>query len=270
MTLGVMHVGESWIQREGEMEQMTLGQRIQMCRKRCGLSQEQLGDQMGVSRQAVSKWEQDTARPDIEKLVALAQLFELSTDELLKGIADEAEDDGTAWPIDPDAPFRGWRGRKLPYTGFQKGCRVVGCLLLGGMLIYLLTVYQSLPQTIPTHWNAAGAADAWGSRSSIWWLFLVGAVMYAGMEVLCRFPSVWNMPGNLTEGNWRSIYATMRNTLEVTNCIMAAMFCYLALPAIYPQLPIGLPLLLFLGVYMLVFVLGMIRVYRLGKPKANK
>jgi len=108
---------------------MTLGQRIQMCRKRRGLSQEQLGEQIGVSRQAVSKWEQDTARPDLDKIVALSQLFELTADELLKGIPGEAEDDGTDWPIDPNAPFRGWRGRKLPYTKFQIGCRIAGCLL---------------------------------------------------------------------------------------------------------------------------------------------
>ena len=43
---------------------MTLGERIALARKKAGLSQEQLGDQLGVSRQAVSKWESGAAVPD--------------------------------------------------------------------------------------------------------------------------------------------------------------------------------------------------------------
>ena len=54
---------------------MTLGQRIQEHRLRLELSQEALGEKMGVSRQAVSKWEADGAVPDTDKLIALSKLF---------------------------------------------------------------------------------------------------------------------------------------------------------------------------------------------------
>lgn len=246
---------------------MTLGQRIQMCRKRRGLSQEQLGEQIGVSRQAVSKWEQDTARPDLDKIVALSQLFELTADELLKGIPGEAEDDGTDWPIDPNAPFRGWRGRKLPYTKFQIGCRIAGCLLGAGMFLYLLLQYQTMPSTIPVHWGISGVPDRWGSKSSVFWMFLLGVILYIGMEVLCGFPSIWNMTGNLTEGNWRHIYTTMRSMLELTNVILLAMFCYLSLPTIFPWLPVSWPIVLFLSAYTLLFILGMLKIYKIGKKR---
>lgn len=63
---------------------MTLGQRIQAHRTRLGLSQEGLGDKLGVSRQAVSKWEADRAVPDTDKLIALSKLFGLSLNELLQ------------------------------------------------------------------------------------------------------------------------------------------------------------------------------------------
>ena len=63
---------------------MTLGQRIQAHRTRLGLSQEGLGDRLGVSRQAVSKWEADRAVPDTDKLIALSKLFGLSLNELLQ------------------------------------------------------------------------------------------------------------------------------------------------------------------------------------------
>lgn len=61
---------------------MTLGQRIAQYRKAAGLSQETLGERVGVSRQAVSKWETDAAAPDMENLIALARIFGVSLAEL--------------------------------------------------------------------------------------------------------------------------------------------------------------------------------------------
>ncbi len=63
---------------------MTLGQRIQAERRRLGLSQEGLGEALGVTRQAVSKWEADGAVPDTDKLIALSRLFGLTLNELLQ------------------------------------------------------------------------------------------------------------------------------------------------------------------------------------------
>lgn len=67
---------------------MTLGENINRCRKRSGLSQEQLAEKVGVSRQAVSKWELNEAQPEIEKLIALTRALEISSDVLL-GLRDE-------------------------------------------------------------------------------------------------------------------------------------------------------------------------------------
>ena len=61
----------------------TLGQRIQEGRKSAGLSQEALGEQLGVSRQAVSKWESDAAVPELENLIAMSRIFGVSIGALL-------------------------------------------------------------------------------------------------------------------------------------------------------------------------------------------
>lgn len=63
---------------------MTLGKKLQLLRKRNGLSQEQLADKLNVSRQAISKWELDAALPDTANVIALSRLFDVSTDYLLK------------------------------------------------------------------------------------------------------------------------------------------------------------------------------------------
>ena len=62
---------------------MTLGEKIREQRTAHGLSQETLAEQMGGSRQAVTKWEADQSAPSSEKLIALAKLFHISLDELI-------------------------------------------------------------------------------------------------------------------------------------------------------------------------------------------
>ena len=62
---------------------MTLGERIAGLRKEKGLSQEALGELVGVTRQAVSKWEADKALPDVNNCVAMSKVFEISLPQLL-------------------------------------------------------------------------------------------------------------------------------------------------------------------------------------------
>lgn len=71
---------------------MNMADRIQNLRKIRGISQEQLADKIGVSRQAVSKWESEQSTPDIEKVVLLSEFFDVSTDYLLKGIEPSASE----------------------------------------------------------------------------------------------------------------------------------------------------------------------------------
>lgn len=61
-----------------------LSEKIYKLRKNSGLSQEQLAEQLNVSRQAISKWEQGTAIPESEKLIAISNYFGVTVDYLLK------------------------------------------------------------------------------------------------------------------------------------------------------------------------------------------
>jgi len=68
---------------------MTIGQRIAQKRKELGLSQEGLGDRLGVTRQSIYKWESDAALPEIDKLISLSRLFGVSVGWLL-GVEEES------------------------------------------------------------------------------------------------------------------------------------------------------------------------------------
>ncbi len=62
---------------------MTFAQKLKDLRTRAGMSQEKLGERVGVSRQAITKWETDKGAPDMDNLMALSDLFGVSVDELL-------------------------------------------------------------------------------------------------------------------------------------------------------------------------------------------
>lgn len=80
---------------------MILADKITEQRKKTGLSQEELADRLGVSRQAVSKWEGAQSVPDLARILELARLFGVSTDYLLKDEMGQAEYVDTDDDVEP-------------------------------------------------------------------------------------------------------------------------------------------------------------------------
>ena len=76
---------------------MTLGEKIQALRKQRNISQEQLADQMNVTRQAVSKWEVGESLPDVDNIVRLSEILDVSIDYLLKTSHDNTSQGNAAF-----------------------------------------------------------------------------------------------------------------------------------------------------------------------------
>lgn len=93
---------------------LDLAGRLQQLRKQRGLSQEELAGRLGVSRQAVSKWESAQAQPELEKLLALSDFFAVSCDYLLKG--EEAAPLPLQPPAPPAAPPQPSKTNRLAYV----------------------------------------------------------------------------------------------------------------------------------------------------------
>ncbi len=68
---------------------MRIGNKISICRKKAGMSQEALAAKLNISRQAVSRWETGEAVPDTEKVIQLSKVFQVSTDYLLLNEIEE-------------------------------------------------------------------------------------------------------------------------------------------------------------------------------------
>lgn len=124
------------------MEQ-TLGKRIAQSRKRLGMTQDQLAEKLGVTAQAVSKWENDQSCPDISMLPKLSGIFGISADELL-GIQEERVHTPEVVPA-PEAEKSGEHSGKyaLEYTAGRKASvslavwvLLSGALALAGQLLH--------------------------------------------------------------------------------------------------------------------------------------
>ena len=82
------YLGERSVSQETVAVRKSLGETIKDHRTRCGMTQEFVAEQLSVSRQAVSKWENGTSDPSTANLLALAKLFGVSAAELLKNVAE--------------------------------------------------------------------------------------------------------------------------------------------------------------------------------------
>lgn len=125
---------------------MTLGERIAYYRGALGLSQGELAEKLGVSRQAVSKWETDAGLPDLDRLIALSGLYNITLDELVKGAAySPAPADGAQAAAFP--PEASPAAAEKPASGGQK---TVGYILLGvGLLCAVLALFLNWALLIP-------------------------------------------------------------------------------------------------------------------------
>ena len=111
---------------KGEIK-MKLGENILKLRKQNGLSQEQLGEQIGVTRQTISNWELNETTPNPEQLKALSKVLSVSLDELL------------------DNEVEGVLMKKVSNTEQLAGTINKGLRILGkGFLIYIVLVIVAL------------------------------------------------------------------------------------------------------------------------------
>lgn len=129
---------------------MNMGEKLQALRRSRGLSQEQLAETLGVSRQAISKWENGESTPDLDKLRAICTYFGVTTDYLIWERTEDAPGQNAGQSA-PDA------GNKAEHAARRESVRtavrehgywagyviaIIGGALMVRMLISLLTFYS--------------------------------------------------------------------------------------------------------------------------------
>lgn len=235
---------------------MTFGEKIQKLRKEAGLSQEEFSYQLGVSRQAVSKWERDNGYPETEKIVRMSRLFNVSLDYLLN------DDDLQKLEISPDEKglyisremaegFLSYQKRKLQKTGIAIG------LFVGGLSI-----------------------SFWDAEISIVLLMIciiVGIVLLFSVKLADDpYRRIWTENlffDKAVKSELISDYSDKKKTVHIINLVGIAMIAvgFLLCPLIVPAEMYVVDNIVFacgmilagLGAFLCVYMSGIIRTYRI-------
>ena len=135
-----------------------IANRLVTLRKENGLSQEELAARLGISRQAVSKWERAESSPDTDNLIALAKLYHVSLDALLEASAESLENEEFAGrhtqeapPAAADCQSETGRWHRFPYPALVTFLYLVigfcfGWWHPGWILFVTIPVYYAIPQ----------------------------------------------------------------------------------------------------------------------------
>lgn len=169
----------------------TLGKRIASNRRHLGITQDRLAEQLGVTAQAVSKWENDQSCPDITMLPRLAAIFSISTDELLGCVsqrtpAPEAEVVETAPEPEPKESAKGnlefhWDAGKRSSITAAVWVMLVGVLLLAGNFLQQpVSFWDAL-------WSSALLVFGASSLLAKITIFRLCATLFGAYAVLLQF-----------------------------------------------------------------------------------
>lgn len=118
------------------------------------------------------------------------------------------------------------------FTMFQKILFYFSVLILIIPIFYIIIMWSSIPSQIPSHFDAAGQADAWNSKTSIIVLIVIQIILFIIMTLSLMMPKAWNFPVKLTENNAPAAYRMTRSMLCWMTLIINLLFSYIDVQSI--------------------------------------
>ncbi len=109
-------------------------------------------------------------------------------------------------------------------TNADKLVELLGWLILLALWTLTINHYSALPDTIPTHFNAAGEADGFGSKVSIIALPVIASVLFIGLTLLNRYPHSFNYPTAITQDNALRQYTLATRMLRYLKLVLLLVF----------------------------------------------
>jgi len=117
---------------------------------------------------------------------------------------------------------------KLPLSSLDQVIEFIGIAFLLFMFVLPLRYYGDIPGKIPTHFNAAGTPDGFGSKATIWLLPLTGLALWLLMTIVNRFPDKFNFPVKITEENAPDQYRIATRMIRILKCVILIMFSFIS------------------------------------------
>jgi uncharacterized membrane protein len=113
---------------------------------------------------------------------------------------------------------------KIQLSPMDQVLELLGWGVLLALWVWTGTSYSSLPDSIPTHFNAAGEADDFGRKASIVGLPIIASLLYIGLTLLNRVPHIFNFPTPVTEDNALKQYTNATRMIRYLKLILVLVF----------------------------------------------
>jgi uncharacterized membrane protein len=143
---------------------------------------------------------------------------------------------------------------KIQLSPRDQVLELLGWGVLLALWVWTGTSYSNLPDTIPTHFNAAGEADDYGRKASIFGLPVVASLLYIGLTLLNRVPHIFNFPTPVTQENALIQYTNATRMIRYLRLILVLVFAGISYQTIQQANGTGEGL----GVWFLPLTLGLI------------
>ena len=116
---------------------------------------------------------------------------------------------------------------------------IVSLLCLVGVVVYLILAWNTIPDKIPGHYNAAGEVNRWGNKSKLIMLPIISWVTYGLITLIEYFPQIWNTGVRVTADNRAEVYRLLKSMIAVVKMFVLLMFASLT---VLSSLSLNLPM----------------------------
>ncbi len=127
---------------------------------------------------------------------------------------------------------------------------IISLLCLVGVVVYLILSWNTIPDKIPAHYNAAGEIDRWGSKSELIVLPIISWLIFGLITLVERYPGIWNTGVRITPENRDAVYRLLKNLIAVIKIFVLLMFGSIT---VISSLRLSLPVWYILGFMALLF-----------------
>ena len=116
---------------------------------------------------------------------------------------------------------------------------IVSLLSIVGVVVYLILAWNTIPDKIPGHYNAAGEVNRWGSKSELIVLPIMSVLLYGLITLIERYPQIWNTGVRVTEENRAAVYRLLKSMISLVKMLVLLVLASLT---VLSSLSLSLPI----------------------------
>lgn len=154
---------------------------------------------------------------------------------------------------------------KIKPSKVQLIIELITILLLVAMVVNLKLSWNNITDQVPGHYNISGEIDRWGSKPELLTVPILCGVLYILLSLVSLFPSLWNLPGSINDGNRTKVLGSIKNMMSIMKMEMVLCFVYISYRSVKMEALSPYFTMVCLGVLVLTIVYYFIKTVKVSK-----